>query len=123
MKHALVQLAEGRGTGMSGTVVLSGSPQPGSRTTGMAVAVGAAVARMQGAAPPEVVDLAGFDKRLTAPRDAQVDRAAAVVREADLLVVGTPVRASTFTGTLRVFLDRLPAAGLAGRQALSVVTA
>lgn len=108
---------------MSGTVVLSGSPRPDSRTTGLAVALGTAAARVRGEVPPEVVDLAEFGQRLLAQQDAQVDQAAAVVREADLLVVATPTCAGTFTGVLKVFLDRFPPAGLAGRRALSVLTA
>ncbi|HEY2672970.1 MAG TPA: NAD(P)H-dependent oxidoreductase [Rugosimonospora sp.] len=106
---------------MSGIVVLSGDPRPDSRTARLATGVGTSTAQLLGARPPEVIDLAEYGHRLLVPDAAEVIGAVATVRDADLLVISTPAYNGTFTGVLKVFLDRFPAEGLAGRPALSVV--
>jgi FMN reductase len=106
---------------MSGIVVLSGDPRPDSRTARLATGVGTSTAQLLGARPPEVIDLAEYGHRLLVPDAAEVIGAVATVRDADLLVISTPAYNGTFTGVLKVFLDRFPAGGLAGRPALSVV--
>jgi FMN reductase len=106
---------------MSGIVVLSGDPSPGSRTARLANSVGTNIAQLLGARPPEVIDLANYAERLLVPDAAEVQGAVAAVRDADLLVVATPTYHGTFTGVLKVFLDRFPPAGLSGRRALGVV--
>jgi FMN reductase len=106
---------------MSGIVVLSGDPYPDSRTARLATGVGTSTAQLIGARPPEVIDLADYNHRLLVPGAEEVDRAIDNVRDADLLVVGTPTYNGTFSGVLKVFLDRFPTDGLAGRPALSVV--
>jgi len=102
--------------------VVSGNPRVGSRTAVLAGAVGTRAAELLGAAPPEVIDLADFGAYLLVPDDPAVNAALDAVREADLLVVATPTYKGSYTGVLKVFLDRLPADGLAGRAALTVVT-
>jgi FMN reductase len=106
---------------MSGIVVLSGDPRPGSRTARLATGVGTSTAQLLGARPPEVIDLADYGERPLVPDATEVDDAVATVREADLLIVATPTYHGTFTGVLKAFLDRLPAGGLTGRRALGVV--
>jgi FMN reductase len=88
----------------------------------LAGAVGTRAADLLEAAPPEVIDLADFGHTLLVPDDPAVSAAVGTVREADLLVVATPTYKGSYTGVLKVFLDRLPADGLAGRPALTVVT-
>ena len=56
------------------------------------------------------------------PDDAVLREALAMVREADAIVVGTPVYKASFSGALKVFLDLLPQDGLAGKLVLPVAT-
>ena len=44
-----------------------------------------------------------------------VARAVALVREADAIVIATPVYKASYTGVLKLFLDLLPQDGLAGK--------
>lgn len=105
---------------MSGIVVLSGNPRTGSRTRTLAVGVGAELAHRDGAASPTVVDLAEYGPQLLVPDDVRVAGGLAAVRSARLLVVGTPTYKGSYTGLLKVFLDRLPHQGLAGVVAVPV---
>ena len=108
---------------MSGIVVLSGNPSSGSRAVRLATAVGTSVAQLLGSRPAEVIDLADYGQRLLEPGAQEVTGALAAVREADVLIVAMGAVHGTFAGLLKVFLDALPPAGLAGRTALRVVTA
>jgi FMN reductase len=67
-----------------------------------------------------IVDLAELGPELFtgSPR---VDDALATVVGADLLIVASPTYKATYTGLLKVFLDRLPARALAGRAALPLM--
>jgi FMN reductase len=101
-------------------VVVNGHPRPGSRTAGLAEAVGRALAT---GSEPDVVhvselgaDVLGADAPATA--DA-LDR----VRKAGLLVVATPTYKGAYTGLLKVLLDHLPARALDGIDTVTVVTA
>jgi FMN reductase len=107
---------------MSGVVAVSGNPRVSSRTAVLAGAVGTRAAELLGAAPPQLVDLADFGHHLLVPEHPDVDAALDKVREADLLVLATPAYKGSYTGVLKVFLDRLPADALAGRPALTVIT-
>jgi FMN reductase len=107
---------------MSGVVVISGNPRVSSRTAVLGGAVGTRAAELLDAAPPEVVDLADFGHNILVPDDPDVNAALDTVREADLLVVATPAHKGSYTGVLKVFLDRLPAGARAGLPALTVVT-
>jgi FMN reductase len=41
----------------------------------------------------------------------------------DLLIVASPIYKATYTGVLKVLLDRIPMEGLAGRVAIPVMVA
>jgi FMN reductase len=56
------------------------------------------------------------------PDDAVLREALRLVREADAIVVGTPVYKASFSGALKVFLDLLPQDGLDGKLVLPVAT-
>lgn len=96
------------------TVALIGNPRPASRTAAAALRV---VNALTHHAPDEVIELADFGTDLLEPHSARVEDALEVVREADLLVVASPTYKGTYTGLLKLFLDRL------GRQELASTTA
>ena len=103
---------------MSGIVVVSGNPRPGSRTSVLAGAVGAALG-----GATAVVEVGELGPGLLTPGDAATAAAVTTIREADVLVVATPTYKGSYTGVLKVLLDQLPAGALAGKRAVPVVTA
>jgi FMN reductase len=103
---------------MSGIVVVSGNPRPGSRTSVLASAVGEALGGAD-----TVVEVGALGAGLLTPADAATAAAVTAIREADVLVVATPTYKGSYTGVLKVLLDQLPAAALAGKRAVPVVTA
>ena len=107
---------------MTKIVVLSGNPRPGSRTSALAIAVGTALADRFGA-PVETVEVGDLGAGLLTPGDPGTDAAVTALTGADLLVVATPTYKGSYTGVLKVLLDRLPAQALAGKLAVPVVTA
>jgi FMN reductase len=108
---------------MSTIVVVSGNPRPGSRTLVLATAVGTAIAHAQGAAEPPVIDAGALGAGLLTPGDPDTAGALALIRAAEVLVVATPTYKGSYTGVLKVLLDQLPAAALAGKRSVPVVTA
>ena len=102
------------------TLVVSGNPRAGSRTSTLAVAVGAALAAGERVTVIEVGDLG---PGLLTPGDPATAEAVAALKSADLLVVATPTYKGSYTGILKVLLDQLPAQALAGKRAVPVVTA
>jgi FMN reductase len=103
---------------MSGIVVVSGNPRPGSRTSTLAAAVGSALG---GTSAP--IEVGALGAGLLTPEDPATAAALASIRGADVLVVATPTYKGSYTGVLKVLLDQLPAAALAGKRAVPVVTA
>jgi FMN reductase len=107
---------------MTEVVVLVGNPRPGSRTRGLAETVASAlVGRLGLPSGFQVLDLAELVGITFGPEPAYggqvgVDPFAAV-RSARLLVVATPAYKASFTGLLKVFLDRF------GHRELAAVTA
>jgi FMN reductase len=91
-------------------VVLVANPKPQSRTLQIARLAADAVSRA--AALPgghQVVDLSGLARRLLLDEPSSaVEDALEQVRQADLLLVASPTYKGTYTGLLKVFLDRLP---------------
>src|SRR3954466_12499076 len=83
--------------------VVVGNPKAGSRTLGGAVPVAGELA---GRAPDLVVDLADLGPRLLDWSDEEVGRLVAEVGGADLVVVASPTYKATYTGLLKLFLDR-----------------
>ncbi|GGN98846.1 hypothetical protein GCM10010112_92080 [Actinoplanes lobatus] len=70
-----------------------------------------------------MVDVAELGAGLLAPSDEATATALLTVQDASLLIVATPAWRNTFSGALKVLLDRLPANALAGMLAVPVVTA
>ncbi|SNS27703.1 NADPH-dependent FMN reductase [Actinoplanes regularis] len=108
---------------MTGIVVVSGNPRAGSRTSALAIAVGEAIAARLGSPAPTVIEVGALGAGLLTDGDAGTAAAVAALAEASLLVVATPTYKGSYTGVLKVLLDRLPNQGLAGKQAVPVVTA
>ena len=100
------------------TAVLVGNPKPRSRTYD--AAVGLAVA-LTGAEPDLTVDLADFGTGLLAAADANVADALRALPDHGLVVVASPTYKATYTGLLKVFLDRLPPQALAGVSAVPLM--
>jgi FMN reductase len=94
------------------TAVVVGNPKPGSRT----LAAAEHVAReLTGAEPGLVVDLAGLGPALLDWASPEVTGLVRAVGEADLVVVASPTFKATYSGLLKLFLDRFPAGtGLPG---------
>jgi len=104
-------------------VALVGNPKPESRTLTVAAAAAQAVIDAAGlTGGVEVVDLCGLARRLLLPEPSPaVEDAIEQVTRADLVVVASPTFKATYTGLLKVFLDRFPHRALAGTIALPVL--
>jgi FMN reductase len=105
--------AEARGGARVAVVV--GNPRPGSRTLAAATHLARELA---GAEPDLVVDLAALGLALLDRSDPTaaglVDGLVEEVGAADLVVVASPTYKGTYTGLLKLFLDRFATDGLGG---------
>jgi len=102
--------AESRGPATVAVVV--GNPKPASRTLGAATHVARELSG--GANPDLVVDLATLGPALLDWSDPTVGRLVDQVGAADLVVVASPTYKGTYTGLLKLFLDRFATDGLGG---------
>lgn len=98
--------------------IVVGNPKPNSRTFRAAELV---AERLTGKAPDERIDLALLGPALLDRSDPDVAAAKATVLESDLVVVATPTYKGTYTGLLKLFLDRFGADELAGVTAVPVM--
>jgi FMN reductase len=99
-------------------VVLVGNPKPDSRTLHAATHV---AEQLTGNAPDQVVDIATFGTALLQSGDAGVAAAVSIVQQADMLVVASPTYKASYTGLLKLFLDKIPGNGLAGVTAFPMM--
>jgi FMN reductase len=90
-------------------VVVVGNPKPRSRTLHAAELV---TERLVGRPPDVTIDLVDLGARLLDQSDQQVGHAVAEVLAADLLVVASPTYKATFSGLLKLFLERFAAGSL-----------
>ena len=91
--------------------VVVGNPKPQSRTL---VAATYVATELSGHAPDLVVDLADLGASLLDWKDADVAELVAAVGAADLVVFASPTYKGTYTGLLKLFLDRFATDGLDG---------
>jgi FMN reductase len=91
--------------------VVVGNPKPQSRTRAAAVGVAEALA---GREPDHVLDLADLGARLLDWSDPEVAAAVDLVRASELVVVASPTYKATYTGLLKLFLERFGADELRG---------
>jgi FMN reductase len=108
---------------VSGVVVVSGHPHPGSSTLRLATEVGERIAKSRGDAAFVTVDVAELGPGLLMSDSAATAAALLEVQDATLLIVATPAYRGTYSGALKVLFDQLPANALAGVLAFPVVTA
>lgn len=103
--------------------VLVGNPKPQSRTLAVAAAAAAALSAHIGVtSDPELVDLSILARRLLLDEPSPaVEDAVGQVIGADLLLVASPTIKGTYSGLLKVFLDRLPYRALSGVAALPLL--
>lgn len=110
-------------------VVLVGNPRPGSRTRRLAEAVTEALLQRRGVPADRyrVLELAEIVGVSFGPEPAYGVRDGsdpfAAVRAARLLVVATPTYKGSYTGLLKVFLDRFGHRELSGATAVPVAVA
>lgn len=97
------------------TAVVVGNPKPASRTLSAAIHV---ARELTGAEPDLVVDLAALGPAVLDWGSTEVTELVAQVGAADLVVVASPTYKGTYTGLLKVFLDRF--AGGTGLRGLAV---
>ncbi|MGN0063775.1 MAG: NADPH-dependent FMN reductase [Nocardioides sp.] len=100
-------------------VVLVGNPKPASRTLDAAVHLATELA----GAVDLVVDLAEYGPRLLDWSDEEPADLVRQVGGARLLVVASPTYKASFTGLLKLFLDRIPGDGLVGTVAVPLMLA
>jgi FMN reductase len=97
------------------TAVVVGNPKPGSRTLAAATTV---IRRLTDTEPDLVVDLATLGATLLDWQDPSVAALVDEVGAADLVVVASPTYKATYTGLLKLFLDRF--AGGVGLRGIAV---
>lgn len=93
------------------TAVVVGNPKPASRTLDAARYL---ARELSGADPDVVVDLATVGAELVNWQSTVVDDLVRQVGEADLVIVASPTYMATYTGLLKLFLDRFTVGQLAG---------
>jgi FMN reductase len=99
-------------------VAVVGNPKPRSRTYDAAQVV---VQQLTGRGPDLSLDLADFGAGLLDWSDPDVGAAVEQVKAAELIVVASPTYKATYTGLLKLFLDRFGAGSLAGVTAVPVM--
>jgi FMN reductase len=98
--------------------IVVGNPKPNSRTLRAAELV---AERLTGKAPDERIDLALLGPGLLDRSDPGVAAAKTTVLESDLVVVASPTYKGSYTGLLKLFLDRFGADELAGVTAVALM--
>jgi FMN reductase len=98
--------------------VLVGNPKPRSRTYEAAHVL---VDRLTGGKPDSVIDLADVGPGLLDWNDETVAELVRQVKETALLVVASPTYKATYTGLLKLFLDRFAAGSLAAVTAVPLM--
>jgi FMN reductase len=91
--------------------VVVGNPKPASRTLDAALYV---ARELSGGEPDLVVDLGTVGTGLLDWADPDVTELVKQVGDADLVVVASPTYKASYTGLLKIFLDRFSTTGLSG---------
>ena len=102
---------------MSVTVVV-GNPKARSRTYEAAQIV---AQRLTGSEPDLSIDLIDLGAALLDWSDPGVAELVTAVQASDLIIVASPTYKATYTGLLKLFLDRFPGGPLAGATAVPLM--
>ncbi len=102
---------------MTVTVVV-GNPKPQSRTRLAALRV---AEELTGRPPDVDLDLATFGAALLDWESVEVGQAVKQVQDSELVIVASPTYKGTYTGLLKLFLDRFGAGSLSGAQAVPLM--
>ena len=102
----------------SQVAVVVGNPKPRSRTYQAAHIV---AGRLTGTTPELSIDLTDVGAALLDWSDPGVTALVTAVQDSDFLVVASPTYKATYTGLLKLFLDRFAAGSLAGVTAVPVM--
>jgi FMN reductase len=110
-------------TGGDGLRIVSvvGNPRPDSRTHGLARALTTALSVQLHSNATAEVDLTRLCPGLLDASDPLVAAAVQEVLGADILIVASPTYKATYSGLLKVFLDRLGTGTLSGTRAVPVM--
>jgi FMN reductase len=100
------------------TAVVVGNPKPRSRTRAAAEHV---VERLTGSAPTSAIDLVDLGPALLDWADPATAAALDTVRASDLVVFACPTYKGSYTGLLKLFVDRFGAGELAGVTAVPLM--
>ena len=106
---------------MSGAIrvaIVVGNPKPRSRTY---EAAGLVAEKLTGAPPDLRIDLADLGAGLLDWSDPAVAETVATVQACDLVVFASPTYKATYTGLLKLFLDRFPGGSLGGVTAVPLM--
>lgn len=104
-------------------ILLGGSPAPHSSSSRLLQHIGERLAlHGQRLHRIEVRDLSATALLSLDTDEPTIARALAQVRQADAVVVATPVYKAAYSGLLKAFLDLLPQDGLAGKLVLPLAT-
>lgn len=108
---------------MSRIVVVSGNPQPGSRTARAAELVGSKVGAWLGwDEAPKLIDLAGVGPALLGWGDPEVAAMKGELVGADLAVIASPTFKAGISGLLKLFLDQFDHDELGGLTTIAMMT-
>jgi FMN reductase len=100
------------------TAIVVGNPKPRSRTFQAAELV---VEQLTGAPPDLALDLVDIGPALLDWSDPTAAEAVAAVAASELVVVASPTYKATYTGLLKLFLDRIGGGALAGVTAIPLM--
>jgi FMN reductase len=100
------------------TAIVVGNPKPQSRTYEAARLL---VEQLTGQQPDVAIDLIDFGGALLDWSDASVAAAITTVQHSDLVVVASPTYKASYTGLLKLFLDRIGGGSLGGVTAIPLM--
>lgn len=101
------------------SVLVVGNPKPASRTTQAGEML---VEALTGSAPDSTIELSELGAGLLDWSSEAVNQAVKTVAEADLVVFASPTYKATYTGLLKLFLERYPGGtGLQGVVAVPLM--
>jgi FMN reductase len=101
--------------------VVVGNPKPRSRTLKVAEALAEKLFGTAGR-NADLIDLADYRDEILSWPSEKMDALNARVAASDFVIFASPTYKATYTGLLKVFLDRYPANGLAGVTAIPLLT-